>query len=207
MSKPMALCIEDLDPQAGAPKYVRCVAIPGRQPGLRLDFGGAVLWQSDDAVACELWVSADDCLILYRPEGAAAVTLRRTGRSLDVPYAKPVVVIDQDEIDVGARRLRVHVHGDAPAIAAPSVFVPEQGVLSRLVRAAAAAVAIFSAVATSGCIEVRDHPPKRPAPPKPPQEKTIDAQRETPKVPLPPNARQEEKPGLCDESPKDDQQR
>jgi len=181
MPKPMALCIENLDPQSGVPKYVRCVALPGRQPGLRLDFRGAVLWQSDDAIACELWVSADDRLILYRPKGAAAVTLRRTGRRLDVPCGKPVVVVDQDEIDVGARRLRVHVHGDASAIAAPSVFVPEQGVLSRLARAAVTAAAIVSAMATGGCIEVRDKPPKRPAAPKPSQEEKVQTHDESPK--------------------------
>ncbi len=189
MPKPMALCIENLGSQSGAPKYVRCVALPGRQPGLRLDLSGAVLWQSDDAIACELWVSADDRLILYRPEGAAAVTLRRVGRSLDVPCGKPVVVIDQDAIDLGTQRLRVHVHGDAPAIAAPSVFVPGQGVLSRLARAAVAAATMLSAMTVGGCIEVRDKPPKvevRQKPPdvqlpQPPQESKVDVPDRSPK--------------------------
>ncbi len=207
MPKPMALCIENLDPQSGAPKYVRCVALPGRQPGLRLAFGGAVLWQSDDAIACELWVSGDDRLILYRPEGATAVVLRRAGRGLDVPYDKPVVVIDQDEIDVGTRRLRVHVHGDAPAVAAPSEYVPEQGALGRLVRAAAAAVAIASAVATGGCIEVRDKPPKPAPPPKPPHEKKIDVRDESPKgktrLDVPDDRPRSKKPSADSDAPAD----
>jgi hypothetical protein len=56
MPKPMAICIEDLDSQPKT-KYLRCVALPGRQPGLRLDKAGSVLWQNDDGVSCELWVS------------------------------------------------------------------------------------------------------------------------------------------------------
>jgi hypothetical protein len=154
MPKPIAICIENLDPNAAA-RFVRCVAVPGRQPGLRLDAGGQILWKSDAAVACELWVSADDCLILYRPEGAAAVTLHRAGRSLDVPFGKPVVVIHEDEVAVAARRFRVHVHGEAPAVAAPSALTPQQGIFSRLKHAAAAA-AILGAVAA---VEVRCQPP------------------------------------------------
>ena len=144
-----------------------------------------VLWESDEAIACGLWVSADHRLILYRPEGAVVVTLRRAGRSLDVPCSKPVVIIHQDEIDVGARRLRVHVHGDAPEIAAPSVVVPERGILRRLVRAAAAAAAIVSAVPVGGCtdaIEVRDHPPKKDPSSGPQQEGRTDAPAESPEA-------------------------
>ncbi|MCP4592143.1 MAG: hypothetical protein GY842_15520, partial [bacterium] len=72
MSKPLAICIEDMDAQAET-RYLRCVAVPGRQPGLRLDEAGSVLWKSDDGASCELWVSADDRLILYRPEDATRV--------------------------------------------------------------------------------------------------------------------------------------
>ena len=164
MPKPMAICIEDVS----AGKFLRCVAVAGREPGLRVDSKGDVIWRSDEAVACELWVSADEKLILYRPEGACAVTLRRAGRSLEVPFGKPVVMIDRDEVDVGERRLRVHVHGDAPSVAAPSPFAPEQSTLGKLARAAAAAAIIGSGV--GGCnvkdIVVRDGPPK-PAPPPP----------------------------------------
>ncbi len=185
MPKPMSLCIENLEPHPGVPKYVRCVALPGGQPGLSLGLNGAVLWESDETIACELWASGDDRLILYRPEGAVPVALRRAGRSLDVPCSKPVVVIDQDEIDVGARRLRVHVHGVAPVIAAPSIVAPERGVLRRLVRAAAAALAIVSAVPVGGCtaaIEVRDHPPKMPPPSDAQPEGGTDAPDESPEA-------------------------
>ena len=92
MPKPIAICIEDLGSEPKT-RYLRCVALPGRQPGLRLDKAGSVLWQSDDGVSCELWVSADERLILYRPEAKASgpVTLHRAGRSLDVPFGKSLV--------------------------------------------------------------------------------------------------------------------
>ena len=163
MPKPMAICIEDLDSQSKT-RYLRCVALPGRQPGLRLDKAGSVLWQSDDGVSCELWVSADERLILYRPEAKAPVpvTLHRTGRSLDVPHGKPVVVIDKDRIDVGSRHLRVHVHGRAPSVAAPSPLPSRPRPLGRLAQAATAAALIGAVAATGGCtdIDVRENPPE-----------------------------------------------
>ncbi len=152
MSKALAICIEDLDVQAKI-KYLRCVALPGRQPGLRLDEVGSVLWQSDDGVSCELCVSADDRLMLYRPEGAVHVTLRRAGRSLDAPCGKPVVVIDQDQIDVGSRRLRVHVHGKAPSVVAPSPLPARPRPLGRLARTVATAAVIGTVAATGGCTD------------------------------------------------------
>jgi len=139
---------------------------------------GTVLWQTDDDVACEFWVSADDRLILYRPADAAPVTVHRAGRHLDVPAEKPVVLRDQDQVDVGGKRLRLHVHGQASAVTAPVPVEPRTRSLGRAVRRAAAAVAIGSAVLAAGCgdkkddaqddppIDVRDQPPVV-APPKP----------------------------------------
>jgi hypothetical protein len=179
MPKPLALCIEKVDAPPETPAYVCCVAVSGREPGLRLDLAGEVVWQRDDAVACELWVSADECLILYRPDGAPPVAMYRAGRRLDVPCGKLVVVLDQDEIQIGPRRLRLYVHGEAPAVVAPAVVAPEPGAVGRLARAAVAAVAL--AAAAGGCldtrwpIEVRKNPPKMPGKaeptPKPPAQK------------------------------------
>ncbi len=151
MSTPLAICIEDLDAQSGVAKYTRCVALPGRQPGLRLDEAGRVLWQRDDGVSCELWVSADERLILYRPEGGTRVTLHRAGRSLDVPCGKPVVIIDQDQIDVGRRRLRVHVHGEAPSVAAPSALPSRLRPFDRVTQTAATAAVIGAVAAAGSC--------------------------------------------------------
>jgi len=53
MPEPQAICIEALDAQSRASGYLRCVAVAGRQPGLRLDAAGWVLWQSEDQVSCE----------------------------------------------------------------------------------------------------------------------------------------------------------
>jgi hypothetical protein len=158
MPSPLAICLEDLDPPRRAPRYLRCVAVVGRQPGLRVGGAGEVLWRSDAGIACELWVSADDRLILFRTEGGAPITVAREGRSLAVPTGKPVVLVDQDVFAVGSRRLRVHVHGPAARVSPPAPLRESRG--GRLVRAAAAAVALGAAV--SGCrgkLEVRPEPP------------------------------------------------
>lgn len=158
MPTPLAICLEHLDARSPAERYLRCVALGGRQPGLRVDRAGTVLWRSDEQVACELWVSLDEKLILYRPAGAAPVTMWRAGRALEVPEGKPVVMLDQDEFLAGERRLRIHVHGAAPGTYAPS-WLPaaEDKPARRPVRAAAAAVAL--GVALAGGVEVRCHPP------------------------------------------------
>jgi lactose/L-arabinose transport system substrate-binding protein len=179
MPKPLAICIEDLDAQSQSSRYLRCVALPGRQPGLRLDEAGKVVWQSDDGISCELWVSADERLILYRSQAGIPVTLHRAGRSLDVPCSKPVVVIDQDQIDVGARHLRVHVHGAAPAVTAPSFLAPTYTRRTALAMGAGVTVAAVVGAATAGCactpIEVRDNPP----------EPTIEIRENPPEMPPP----------------------
>lgn len=180
MVKPLAICIEDVDSQSKV-RYMRCVALPGRQPGLRLGNAGQVAWQSEDGVSCELWVSADGRLVLYRPEGAIPISVHRAGRSLDVPYGKPVFIVDKDEVDVGERRLRIHVHGETPLITAPSPLPSKTRSFKRLAQAATA-VAIAGTVSAVGCkeIEIRDNPPVEVAPTP-----TIEVRDEPPVVPLP----------------------
>jgi len=155
MPQPIAICLEDLGAQGE--RYLRCVALPGRQPGLRLDAQGVVLWK-EPGEGCELWVSADQQLILFRPEGGAEVTVARGGRSLAVPAGKPVVLLGGDELALGGRRLRVHLHGPAPAVHPPSPLEPEP---ARRVgaKAVAAALALTAALGASDCrkpVEVRD---------------------------------------------------
>ncbi|MBI4859974.1 MAG: hypothetical protein HY815_06885 [Candidatus Riflebacteria bacterium] len=203
MPAPMAICLEDLDATDPSVRYLRCVALVGREPGLRLSRGGAVLWQSDEAVACELWVSADDKLILYRPKGGAPVTVSRQGRSLEVPLERPVVLLDKDRFEVGGRHLCVHVHGEAPQVAAPSMLPSSS--LRQLARVAAAALAISAAAGASadGPIEVRgrppavavERPPTRPSPkptgspaqtpPGTPQPSPIEVRERPPEVAAP----------------------
>jgi hypothetical protein len=90
--------------------------------------------------------------------------VHRSGRALDVPAGKPVVLIDQDEFEVGAKRLRVHVHGAAPAIAGPS-FLPVPEKKSGGLRSAAAAVALGAAL--GGAAVVGAGCPQTPAQPRP----------------------------------------
>jgi hypothetical protein len=168
MPKPMAVCLEDLDPKSPAERYLRCVAVGGRQPGLRVDAHGTVLWRSDEAVACELWVSADEKMILYRPEGATPSTVSRAGRTLDVPEGKPVVLLGGDEFAVGPRRFRLHVHGPSPAVVEPSYLPVPEPKPAGGVRQAAAAVALGAVLGGSALIQVRCHPPAPMPPTEPP---------------------------------------
>ncbi len=158
MPQPLAICLEDVGARDPADRYLRCVALVGRQPGLRVDAVGTVVWKPDELPACELWVSADDRLILYRT-GAEAVAVHRAGRSLEVPSGKPVVVLDQDSFVVGGRTMRIHVHGPAPAVAPPSPLRPA----ARRTAAGVAAAVALSAAALTGCdglLEIRETPPE-----------------------------------------------
>lgn len=177
MPKPIAICIEDLKAGSDSTRYLQCVALVGDHLGLRIDSSGEVQWQPErDAKLVELCVSYDERLILYRQPDAAPVLLQREGRSLEVPVEKPVVVLDQDQLVVGGRDLRIHVHGEAPAVAPPSWFPVEEPrrSASNLLRATATALALGIAVGAGGCtkkIEVRDDPPKVAPPPTKPDAK------------------------------------
>lgn len=166
MTDRIALCLEDLT-DCAATRYVRCVALRGRQPGLGINEAGEVAWRAGAKLACELWVSADDQLILLRPVGGPPVCVERAGRSVHVPFGKPVVLLDQDVFETAGRRLRVHVHGVAAVTHPPSPLVDK-----RLAATLAATVAL--GVAALGCnrgdaarppVEVRETPPAAPPPP------------------------------------------
>jgi hypothetical protein len=172
MPKPIAICIENLGARRRSSRYLRCVALPGRQPGLRLDKAGRISWEHEVTPACELWVSADSRLILYRQEGMTPVRVERAGRHLDAPCSKPVVLIDQDRVTIGRHHLCIHIHGEAQVVTAPSPLVENSWTLTRLAKAAAAATLIGATLSTGGCtpgtntessrtpvIDVRDNPP------------------------------------------------
>ena len=185
MPKPLAICIEDLD--ATTTPYLQCVAIAGADPGLVFDAHGEVHWQTEQDVACELWVSLDQRLMLFRPEHAvgAPAVVHRGGRSLTIPEGKPVVLLDQDRLDVGPRRLRLHVHGEAVAVHPPNLLPPvEPSTFGRMARAAATAIALGAAVSASGCkndVEVRHTPPKvAPTEPEPKPDMKVPDTRATP---------------------------
>lgn len=143
MPAPCSLCLEDLAEDDLNKRFLRCVALPGRQPGLRLLTDGSAGWMIEQGVACELIVSVDQQLLLYRPSNAPRVVVERAGRSLLAPAEKPVVLLDGDEVRVAGRRLRVHVHGETSTVAPPTPL------LARLIatgRSAASAVAIGAAM-------------------------------------------------------------
>ena len=147
MPEPISLCIENLEDGSEATRFIRCVALGGNLPGLGVDRRGRPLWRADPSAerACELWVSADERLMLWRSEGAPTVTVCRAGRSLDAPEAKPVVILDQDELEIAGVRLRLHVHGPTTEVHAPMPFVV------RSLGAAAVATALAVGAAAAGC--------------------------------------------------------
>lgn len=174
MNELLSVCIEHVD--SDGERFVRCVAMPGRVPGLRLDARGRDLWRSEAGAVCELWRSADGRLVLWRLEGSQPVVVSRAGRSLAVPAAKPVMLLDKDELAIGGRKLRLHLHGTTHVEAAPQPLAVERR--RPVFRTAASAVVIgatlvagaASAQPEPGPIEVREHPPEPYDPDPPPGE-------------------------------------
>ncbi len=55
MPTPLEICLEDLEDRSSGADPLRCVALPGGEPGLALDRQGAVRWMPADAVDHGLW--------------------------------------------------------------------------------------------------------------------------------------------------------
>lgn len=140
MVRPIALCIEYLDQRSRADRYMCCVATPGYDVALGLDVHGDVVWRDDVHLAYELWVSADQQLMVVRRAGTPPIEVFRAGRSLSLPFDKPVILIDCDRLTIGSRSVRVHVHGPTEAVQPPEPLATERS--GRSVAALAAAVAI-----------------------------------------------------------------
>jgi len=175
MPHPKEICIEDLELSeregtANQAPYIRCVALPGGEPGLALAGEGMVRWMPDGPAARGLWISADERLVLLRAANAGPITVERGGRRVEAPEGKPVILVDQDLLRVNGRRLRVHIHGAAEAIYPPRPLTA--GAIARLGRAAAAALALGAVVGTPGSGEARAPGPPpieiRAQPPAPP---------------------------------------
>ena len=166
MPEPIAICVEDLAPVDVNDRFVRCVAKVGRGDGLALDPAARPVFGKQTNAACELVVSLDQRLLLIRHEGAPTVTVFRAGRSLEAAVGHLVLLVDQDEVQVGDKRVRIHIHGLSPEVHAPKPFVP------KAVKTAVSMAAVM-ALAATGCdqtsslldskpIEVREHPPAPP---------------------------------------------
>jgi hypothetical protein len=163
MPTPLEICLEETALPPDDERYIRCVALPGSAPGLALDRQGAVRWMPDAPADYGLWVSGDDQLILLRAQGAGPITVRRAGRSLEAPCAMPVVLRDQDLLEIDGRELRVHVHGATDEVHPPERL--SRSMLARAARATAAALALSATVGLGGGaaaepIEVRSQPPE-----------------------------------------------
>jgi len=169
MPEPIALCLEDLDGPRGSGRYMTCVAVRGGDPGLGIDLRGKVVWRTEAGLACELWVSADEQLILLRPPTAPTVRVSRAGRGLDVPFDKPVVLLDQDCVETAGRRFRVHVHGATAEVVAPAPFVERHAVgkIAATIAIGVAAIGCHKSDPNAKPVEVREMPPAPPPMPMP----------------------------------------
>jgi hypothetical protein len=175
MPYPKEICLEDLDLSPEDDRYIRCVALPGGEPGLALDREGEVRWMPDGPCAYGLWVSADDRLVLLREEGSGPITVLRGGRSQQAPVDKPVILVDGDHLTLKGRRYQVHVHGQTELVYPPAPT--SRTALAKAARVAAAALALGAVVGAGGStsaepagvstgpapIEVRARPPAPPA--------------------------------------------
>jgi len=191
MNEKLSICIENRHPEHEGTRYLRCCVLYGLAPGLAIAPDGTIAWKTGAPVACRLFVSMDQRLICLREAGApGSVIVLRDGRSTTAPEGKPVVLLDQDDLLVGAASLRLHVHGWTRQELAPSyvpVESPAAGKLSRV--AAAGVVAALGLTSITGCwskpetkkpVEVRDQPPAPPLDynerhPVPPTDGQIDA--------------------------------
>ena len=154
MPEPISLCIENVEDELAPTRFIRCVALAPDLPGLGIDRRGRPLWGSNSNAerVCDLWVSGDERLMLWRIEGSPPLTVWRARRSLVAPEAKPVVLLDQDEIELAGVRLRLHVHGPTTEVHAPTpLFV-------RAIGAAAIATAVAVGGLAAGCESRGDRP-------------------------------------------------
>lgn len=145
-----SVCLEALDENQERSSFTRCVMLPGGEPGLALGPAGDILWQTDGPIACELYVSRDNRLILLCPDHDAFVEVRRAGRCLRVPAGKPVVLVAGDLIHVADHRYRLHVHGPARTTHRPSPLEQRARVSPAML---AAAIALGASVAGVACAD------------------------------------------------------
>jgi hypothetical protein len=164
---------------------------------------GEVLWRTEAQRYCEIWVSADEKLICFRPIGApAGARIHRAGREVTLEENKPVVVIDGDYLLLPSMCYRLHVHGPAQTVTAPGYLDFEEPASSTLARFAAAGIVVLGTLSAAGCakppaekkadappVEVRDTPgmiDPSSARPLPPSEETmpppVEVRDEPPKV-------------------------
>jgi hypothetical protein len=115
--RPLAICLED----TATGQFVQCVALGGGEPGLSVDPQGEIQWLERPA-GCQLAVAEDGRLQVTRTDEQTSARLERGGRTLELALDTPTPVVNRDELVVGRRRLRVHLHGEAPAVSPPTIL-------------------------------------------------------------------------------------
>lgn len=176
MPMPQSICLEFMSSDAA--RYVRCVAVGGGEPGLAVDANEEVLWMVPGG-AFELWISADERLVLRRLEGAPPMEVHRSGRQTEIPVGKPVILLDQDEVRWNDRKVRVHFHGIAREIHPPQRL---------LGGAMAAGLAAALLVGGTGCDRRSNPPVERKNNPPEPTNLPVEIRIHPPLPPLPPES-------------------
>jgi hypothetical protein len=114
----ISLCLESLGAPAAEARFLSCVALATGAPGLGLASDGSVCWQRADAAAA-IEVAGDGRLMLRRIAASGPFAHVRAGRTHEPGAGTSTVLLDGDELELGGRRLRVHVHGAATSASPP----------------------------------------------------------------------------------------
>jgi len=193
MSHPIAICLERFSKPEGSPFFTSCVALPTGEMGLGLTAEGAISWKQGDEHMVTLSVAEAGGLFLHRPAHGPTVQVHRSGRTRDLGEDEAVEVLQGDRIVLdGEHEILLHLHGNAPAIAPPTLVEIEQPKPTTRVGAALSKVAAAAAIGAAGvlgagagcdlagCESTRDTPVRpeppivaeppdlRPLPPEPP---------------------------------------
>ncbi|MDJ0764685.1 MAG: hypothetical protein QNJ97_17025 [Myxococcota bacterium] len=142
MSKPVALCVE-LKNNPEKTRYYKCTARTGREKGLTIQLDGTIGWCEISDVACELWVSDDQRLMVFRPSGGPDVYVSRANRKICLAEAQMATLLHLDELTINGRSYCIHVHGIAETIHPPR--------LVRVIRAASLAASLAIGASSVQC--------------------------------------------------------
>ncbi len=176
----MSICLEDLECSDTGSRFQSCMAMPSGTAGLSITPGAEVRWKAAREPSAHVGTTEDGRLALFVDAGfRPALLLRRGGRVLACPEDRPVVLIDQDELELPGGRWRVHLHGpveDATPAASP-FFVRTAAVLAGLALAAGCAgtreTPTMPETSSSSSERGPDAPPP-PAPPAPPENEAVE---------------------------------
>ncbi|MBU1411521.1 hypothetical protein KKC22_08375 [Myxococcota bacterium] len=167
----LAICLENLNSTEGGSRFQACMAMPSGTSGLSITPAAEVRWKAARGPSAHLGTTDDGRLALFVDAGFHPMpVVKRGGRVLVCPEGRPVILIDQDEVDLSGARWRVHLHGlveDAAPASSP-FFVRTAAVLAGLALAAGCAGTRENPTLPEASTAAPDRGPDAPPPPVPP---------------------------------------